>query len=180
MFVANYDRTMRNVKPVFDAGIDLRRRAAPVAPEPDPAVEAAKRIRENLERNAAFDLNVMRTKANADVAAARAASERARPSALGRQHVISFDAIAKRISSATGVNRVDLISQRRTKHICFARHALMYWASRLTTLSLPEIGRRIGDRDHTTIIHGNHAYVGKRAAMHRHLRPLDRRYEAGK
>jgi len=52
------------------------------------------------------------------------------------------------------VTRLDIISHRRTKEVVLPRQIAMYLAKTMTTLSLPEIGRCIGGRDHTTIYHG--------------------------
>jgi hypothetical protein len=48
----------------------------------------------------------------------------------------------------------DLKSQRRNKTAVRARQIAMYLAKTMTEQSLPEIGRRFGGRDHTTILHG--------------------------
>lgn len=48
---------------------------------------------------------------------------------------------------------LDLKSQRRTGPVVRARQVAMYLAKKLTPASLPEIGRRFGGRDHTTVIH---------------------------
>jgi len=47
----------------------------------------------------------------------------------------------------------DLLSSRRLHGIVVARHVACYLAKTLTGMSLPEIGRRMGGRDHTTILH---------------------------
>ena len=47
----------------------------------------------------------------------------------------------------------DLISKRRTKAVVRPRHIAMYLAKTMTTRSLPDIGRRFGGRDHSTVIH---------------------------
>jgi hypothetical protein len=51
------------------------------------------------------------------------------------------------------VRRTDLISARRTKQIVIQRHISMYLCKKLTLRSLPEIGRRHGGKDHTTVLH---------------------------
>lgn len=48
---------------------------------------------------------------------------------------------------------IDIRSQRRTKVVVRARQIAMYLAKTLTGQSLPEIGRRFGGRDHTTVLH---------------------------
>jgi hypothetical protein len=52
-----------------------------------------------------------------------------------------------------GISKLDMISQRRTKDIVRPRQIAMYLAKALTGKSLPEIGRRFGGRDHTTVLH---------------------------
>lgn len=51
------------------------------------------------------------------------------------------------------VSRQDLVSARRTRVIVRPRQIAMYLAKTLTPRSLPEIGRRFGNRDHTTVLH---------------------------
>ncbi len=79
--------------------------------------------------------------------------------------------IEKRICRALRVTKAELRSNRRSRHIVFARQAIMYWSARLTNRSLPELGRLMGGMDHTTILHGKKAYAGKRLAQGRYLRP---------
>lgn len=57
------------------------------------------------------------------------------------------------VSKHYGVSRVDLLSARRTKNVVRPRQIAMYIAKTLTLRSLPEIGRRFGGRDHTTVLH---------------------------
>ncbi|WP_226576499.1 helix-turn-helix domain-containing protein [Acuticoccus sediminis] len=52
-----------------------------------------------------------------------------------------------------GISRGDLVSERRTKAIVRPRQVAMYLCKMLTPRSLPEIGRRFGNRDHTTVLH---------------------------
>src|SRR5271165_3960219 len=53
-----------------------------------------------------------------------------------------------------GVPISSLFADRRTLEIVKARHIAMYLAKELTPRSLPDIGRRIGGKDHTTVLHG--------------------------
>lgn len=84
----------------------------------------------------------------------------------------SYRLIERRACYAFGVTPKEIKSVRRQKDICFARQFVMYWAARLTSLSYPAIGRLMGGRDHTTVLHGRKAYVAKRAAMGRYLRQV--------
>ena len=48
----------------------------------------------------------------------------------------------------------DIVSARRTSDIVMPRHIAMYLARTMTPRSFPEVGRRMGNRDHTTVLHG--------------------------
>lgn len=78
--------------------------------------------------------------------------------------------IERRICAAFHVSPAEIRSHRKNKHIVFARQAVMYWTVRLTGFSYPEIGKLMGGRDHTTIMHGAKAYCQKRKKMGRYLR----------
>lgn len=69
------------------------------------------------------------------------------------------------------VTRQELRGSSRNRELVFARQFLIYWACRRTSLSPYQIGRKIGDRDRTTVLHGCKTYVDKRKAMGRTLRP---------
>lgn len=90
----------------------------------------------------------------------------------GGSAAISMMRIVNRICRALEISREELLSNRRSRRIVFARQAIMYWTCRRTKLSLPEIGRRLGGKDHTTCLHGRDAYPEKRAKMGRYLRPV--------
>ena len=66
---------------------------------------------------------------------------------------IKIDEILRVISKHYGVSRGDLLSQRRHRSIVWPRQIGMFLAKTLTSRSLPEIGRRFGGRDHTTVLH---------------------------
>lgn len=53
-----------------------------------------------------------------------------------------------------GVEKMDFLSARRNQRFVVPRQVAMALCKRLTRKSLPEIGRRMGNRDHTTILHG--------------------------
>lgn len=66
---------------------------------------------------------------------------------------IKMDDILRTITKHFGVNRSELLSARRNRSIVRPRQIGMYLAKQLTSRSLPEIGRRFGNRDHTTVLH---------------------------
>lgn len=59
-----------------------------------------------------------------------------------------------------GVSRNDILSARRTANVMRPRQVAYYLAKTLTKKSLPEIGRRFGGRDHTTVLHGTRKIAG--------------------
>lgn len=71
-----------------------------------------------------------------------------------------FSAIVQQTCAYYDVTHVDLIASRRTKDVVLPRQVVMYLARRLTTMSLPEISRRLGGRDHTTTHHGQRKIAG--------------------
>lgn len=64
------------------------------------------------------------------------------------------DRIIDAAADEFGISGIDIRSQRRTADVVLPRQIAMYLAKLLTFKSLPEIGRRLGNRDHTTILHG--------------------------
>lgn len=66
---------------------------------------------------------------------------------------IRVEDILRIVAKHYGVTRADLLSSRRTANVVRPRQVAMYLAKTLTLRSLPEIGRRFGGRDHTTVLH---------------------------
>jgi len=66
---------------------------------------------------------------------------------------VRIEDIQKRVASHYNVSRADLLSSRRTAAVVMPRQIAMLLAKSLTLRSLPDIGRRFGGRDHTTVLH---------------------------
>ena len=66
---------------------------------------------------------------------------------------ITIDEIQNKVSSYYNIKIEDLISSRRLRSFARPRQVAMFLSKKLTTRSLPEIGRKFGGRDHTTVIH---------------------------
>jgi chromosomal replication initiator protein len=66
---------------------------------------------------------------------------------------IRIEDIQKVVSRHFNVSKSDLLSSRRTRTIVRPRQIAMYLSKIMTPRSLPEIGRRFGGRDHTTVLH---------------------------
>jgi chromosomal replication initiator protein len=70
----------------------------------------------------------------------------------GRRRV-TIDEIQKRVSEHFKIRQAEMVSARRARVVARPRQIAMYLSKQLTPRSLPEIGRRFGGRDHTTVIH---------------------------
>jgi chromosomal replication initiator protein len=66
---------------------------------------------------------------------------------------VRIEDIQRIVARQYNVSRADLLSSRRTANVVRPRQVAMYLAKVLTLRSLPEIGRRFGGRDHTTVLH---------------------------
>ena len=69
------------------------------------------------------------------------------------QRKITIDDIQRKVADYYNIRLSDLLSARRSRTIARPRQVAMYLSKILTTRSLPEIGRKFGGRDHTTVIH---------------------------
>ena len=67
--------------------------------------------------------------------------------------VITVDKIQNVVSNHFNISLSEMLSQRRSRPLARPRQIAMYLAKKMTTRSLPEIGRRFANRDHTTVIH---------------------------
>jgi chromosomal replication initiator protein len=69
------------------------------------------------------------------------------------QRRVTIDEIQRRVSDHYRIRQSEMSSARRAREVARPRQIAMYLAKQLTPRSLPEIGRRFGGRDHTTVIH---------------------------
>ena len=66
---------------------------------------------------------------------------------------LTIEEIQKKVAEHYNIRLSDMSSPRRARNVARPRQVAMYLAKQLTTRSLPEIGRRFGGRDHTTVMH---------------------------
>lgn len=66
---------------------------------------------------------------------------------------VTIDLIMSVVAEATGVSVTEITGDKRSRSIVESRHLVMYLARELTDASLPKIGERLGNRDHTTVLH---------------------------
>ena len=64
-----------------------------------------------------------------------------------------FAEVQKKVAAHYSIKLNDMVSHRRAREVARPRQVAMYLAKQLTSRSLPEIGKRFGDRDHTTVLH---------------------------
>ena len=67
--------------------------------------------------------------------------------------VITVDKIQNAVSNYFNISLSEMLSQRRSRPLARPRQIAMFLAKKMTSRSLPEIGRRFANRDHTTVIH---------------------------
>jgi len=79
---------------------------------------------------------------------------------------LTIDDIQRRVADHYALKINDLISPRRAREVARPRQVAMYLAKMLTPRSLPEIGRRFGGRDHTTVMHAVKRIESLRALDH--------------
>ena len=72
----------------------------------------------------------------------------------GPERRITVDEIQKTVADHFNMKQADLLSERRTRSVARPRQIAMYLCKQHTTRSYPDIGRRFGGRDHTTVLHG--------------------------
>jgi chromosomal replication initiator protein len=93
---------------------------------------------------------------------------------------IKIEDIQRVVARQYNVSRSDLLSSRRTANVVRPRQVAMYLAKTLTLRSLPEIGRRFGGRDHTTVLHAVRkieALVTKDVALSEEVESLKRQLQ---
>lgn len=77
---------------------------------------------------------------------------------------VTVDEIQKAVAAYFSITPADINSKRRTQSVVRPRHIAMYLAKTMTTRSLPDIGRRFGGRDHSTVIHAVAKITGQMGA----------------
>ena len=67
---------------------------------------------------------------------------------------VSIEEIQRKVAEHYNIRLADMIGPKRVRTVARPRQIAMYLSKQMTSRSLPEIGRRFGGRDHTTIMHG--------------------------
>ena len=83
---------------------------------------------------------------------------------LAHRPRVSIDEIQRSVSAHFHIGQAEMVSARRARAVARPRQIAMYIAKQMTPRSLPEIGRKFGGRDHTTVIHAIRQIEKLRAA----------------
>jgi len=75
------------------------------------------------------------------------------------KHEVSIDEIVKIVAGKLNVKISDVKAHNKNKNMVFARQIAMYLSRKLTDHSFPDIGEKIGGRDHSTVIYANNKIV---------------------
>lgn len=105
------------------------------------------------ELEGALNTLIVRAGAGAGALTLEEAQRQLQPHLRGYERRITVDEIQKATATYYGMKQADLISDRRARAVARPRQVSMWLAKQLTTRSLPDIGKRTGGRDHTTVLH---------------------------
>jgi len=168
------DRTLRLGILERKLGVLARQQAFSGTLRPEVLAFLADRFTDNVrELEGALNTLVVRAGAAVGAVGLEEAQCLLRPHLRGGERRVTVDEIQKAASEHFGLKQADLISQTRTRAVARPRQAAMWLAKQLTTRSLPDIGRRFGGRDHTTVLHAVRRIEELRAADPRLARDLE-------
>lgn len=121
---------------------------------PDVAGFLADRFSDSVrELEGALNVLIARLGAGVGVVSLEEAQALLRPHLRAGEKRLTVDEIQKVTAEHFGLKQADLISAGRARALARPRQVSMWLAKQLTTRSLPDIGRRFGGRDHTTVLH---------------------------
>jgi chromosomal replication initiator protein len=86
---------------------------------------------------------------------------------------VTIEEIQKRVAEHFAIRLADMHSPRRARAVARPRQVAMYLSKQLTSRSLPEIGRKFGGRDHTTVMHAVRKIEELRASDHSFAEDID-------
>ena len=187
MFYASSRRTESN--PITAAAMRAQRlreeaRKAPVVPKLAPLVKLAlvvrpepKPLKKVLANERPFSISdeLIRQRVNLKWSVFLQEVAQAATTQTADVYRPDIATIVRRICGAFRVSPCDVLSRSRRVDLIMPRQAVYYWTLRLTPLGCTEIGRKLGGRDHSTIIYGVRNYREKRQYAGRFLRPVRRK-----
>ena len=148
--------------PDYDMRLDMMKSRLDVVRKDDPSIDIPADILEHVARNitssgrdleGAFNQLLFRRSFEPNLSIERVDELLAHLVGAGDQKRVRIEDIQRVVARHYNVSRQELVSNRRTRVIVKPRQIAMYLSKTLTPRSFPEIGRRFGGRDHTTVLH---------------------------
>ena len=148
--------------PDFDMRLEMLRKRLKTAQHDDPSISIPDEVLAHIARivsgsgrdlEGAFNQLLFRQSFEPDLSLNRIDELLDHLTRSGEPKRIRIEEIQRVVARHYNVSKQDLLSNRRTRTIVKPRHVAMYLAKMMTPRSLPEIGRRFGGRDHTTVLH---------------------------
>lgn len=148
--------------PDLDMRLDILKHRLEVARLEDPSLDISKDVLEHVARNVtasgrelegAFNQLLFRRSFEPNLTIERVDELLAHLVGSGEPRRVRIEDIQRVVARHYNVSRQELVSNRRTRVIVKPRQIAMYLSKTLTPRSFPEIGRRFGGRDHTTVLH---------------------------
>ncbi len=148
--------------PDFDMRLDMLKSRLEAARKEDPSLEIPEEILAHVARNVtssgrdlegAFNQLIFRRSFEPSLSIERVDELLAHLVGASEQKRVRIEDIQRVVARHYNVSRQELVSNRRTRVIVKPRQIAMYLSKTMTPRSFPEIGRRFGGRDHTTVLH---------------------------
>lgn len=148
--------------PDYEMRVEMMRRRLTAAQVEDPSLNISEEILSHVARTVtgsgrelegAFNQLLFRQSFEPNLSIDRVDELLGHLTRVGEPKRIRIEEIQRIVARHYNVSKQDLLSSRRTRTIVKPRQVAMYLAKMLTPRSLPEIGRRFGGRDHTTVLH---------------------------
>lgn len=148
--------------PDFDMRLEMLKLRLDQAKHEDPSLDIPQAILEHVATNitasgreleGAFNQLMFRKSFEPDLSIDRVDELLAHLVGAGEPKRVRIEDIQRIVARHYNVSRQELVSNRRTRVIVKPRQIAMYLSKTMTPRSFPEIGRRFGGRDHTTVLH---------------------------
>ncbi|MBT9372152.1 chromosomal replication initiator protein DnaA [Rhizobium sp. CSW-27] len=148
--------------PDYEMRFEMLKRRLEIARQDDPALDIPDEILSHVARNVAnsgrelegaFNQLIFRRSFEPELSLERVDELLAHLVGAGEAKRVRIEDIQRIVARHYNVSRQELVSNRRTRVIVKPRQIAMYLSKTLTPRSFPEIGRRFGGRDHTTVLH---------------------------
>ena len=148
--------------PDYEMRLEMLRQRLAAAQQDDPSLDISSELLAHVARNVAssgrelegaFNQLVFRKSFEPTLSIERVDELLAHLVGTGEAKRVRIEDIQRIVARHYNVSRQELVSNRRTRVVVKPRQIAMYLAKTLTPRSFPEIGRRFGGRDHTTVLH---------------------------